>query len=124
MPIYLENVDKGPCDKCHVDVEPENNALYWAIVFDALKKELDTEQALDNFVSNPTSGLYLVRHLLPTGDCEGSPSRASKLESMTSYDTEQQRKLPREEWIPMDPREASLAREAYDIIQEIRTPWL
>lgn len=62
----------SPCDKCGQPVDPKNDAV-------AL------EAVIHQHMGRPDKALWLAftassRHLLPTGDCEGSPSRAQYLE--------------------------------------------
>jgi hypothetical protein len=55
----------GKCDKCGLDVPPNNDAS----IFGVYTGELDPAVLMT--ISS--------RHLLPTTDCEGSPSRAQYL---------------------------------------------
>lgn len=47
------------CDKCEKDINPKNDAA--------------------NILSSITNGVYQSRHLLPVGECPGSPSLAQYL---------------------------------------------
>ena len=118
MGIRLHYVDRGPCDKCGKDVDPGNNMAYWQVARQALAGGRSAAQELEVFARAPLNMLYTPRHLLPTEDCEGSPSCASQaLEGKVSLCGE--RRLPKEEWIPLPEEEAADAIEAYRIIQEI-----
>jgi hypothetical protein len=61
---YITGFRLGVCDKCGDHVPKENSAV--------LVQELATEGF---------AGFVLDRHLYPTGDCEGSPSRVTLVET-------------------------------------------
>lgn len=82
------------CDKCGERVEPGNDAVLLAIA----TGELDGLSAV--FAQS--------RHLLPEGNCEGSPSRAQYLEG--------QPRDTRAEY-PYDKRLEKPVREAYAAVQ-------
>ena len=83
------------CDKCGLPVEPSNDAVL-----------------LDVLVGKGDFLLLLAqpRHLLPTGDCPGSPSRAQYLEG--------QPRDPRPEYPYIEPAESAI-RAAYERMQEL-----
>lgn len=57
------------CDKCGKPVPPKNDAVNLMLVMESTSSDL----ALAYIFASP-------RHLLPTEDCAGSPSRAQYLE--------------------------------------------
>jgi len=82
------------CDKCGKPVEKKNDAVY-----------------LDAYAyDTPVMLIFCkARHLLPTGDCEGSPSRAQYLQG--------QPRDARSEY-PYDEDLESKYRAAYERMQE------
>lgn len=61
---YIADFLPSTCDKCGRAVPKHNSAV--------LLQEIATER---------TAGLVMNRHLYPTDDCEGSPSRVSLVET-------------------------------------------
>ena len=59
--IELDYVDRGPCDKCRKPIEPTNNALYWQVMFQALKEDKDPVEELKRFAEKKLSPIQEIR---------------------------------------------------------------
>jgi hypothetical protein len=83
------------CDKCHKPVLPSNDATFLDAIY--------YHEPAFVLISYP-------RHLLPTEDCEGSPSRAQYLPGMPLD--------AREGGYPLDTTRIDEMREAYEKLQK------
>ena len=84
------DITKGLCDKCKQEVSLENDA----VAFDCFL-------AFGAYMSS-TSLIHGARHLLPEGDCPGSPSRAQYLPDM-----------PKDDRYPYNPKYEEKYRNAF-----------
>ena len=90
-----EEFSTCPCDKCGKQVRFQDDATLYESLVDGEPYDVLSFQA---------------RHLLPTEDCPGSPSRARYLKDQPDD--------PRGEY-PWNDRRARLYREAWALVQEV-----
>lgn len=83
------------CDKCHKPVLPSNDATFLDAIY---------------YREPAVIVVSYARHLLPTEDCEGSPSRAQYLPGMPLD--------AREGGYPLDTTRIDEMREAYEKLQK------